>query len=198
MPRMARICALVAVLCTMAPGALTAADLLTGVDEAYAFRQLRRTPFERGAARQIEPSEARFLEALFASTDEAVLLNTDVDRWLTSDGERGLHPVDYLERMDALRARLDGLQAPGRIASIHRYVTRSLELQRSFVAEWHRAREQGRELESQRTDEFAYHEGLHRSRRLLLKAFAELRALYPDAEEDVYRAFHDHLRAVAL
>ncbi len=191
-------CALVAGSCLLTAGAATAADLLGDVAEAYAVRQLRRTPFDPREARHLDTSEARFLEDLFALTDEAVLLNTDVRRWFSTDGAGGLHAADYLERMDALWVHLDELETPGRVASVRRFVAESLKLQRSFVAEWHQALEEGRPFESQLTDEFAYHEGLHRSQRVLLKAFAELRALFPDAGEAVHAAFHDHLRAVGL
>jgi hypothetical protein len=159
---------------------------------------LRRTPFDPRAARHLETSETRFLEDLFSLTDEAMLLNTDVGRWFSTGGAGGLHAADYLERMNALRVRLDELETPDRIESVRRFVAESLTLQRRFVAEWHQALEEGRDFESQLTDEFAYHEGLHRSQRVLLKAFAELRALFPDAGEAVHAAFHDHLRAVSL
>jgi hypothetical protein len=191
-------CSLVAASCLLTAGAAMAAESLGDVDEAYAFRGLRRTPFDRHAAGYLERSEGRFLEDLFALTDEAVLLNADVGRWLSTGGGEGLHAIDYLERMDALRVQLDELETPGRIASVRRFVAESLLLQRSFVAEWHQALAGGRDFESQLTDEFAYHEGLHRSQRLLLKAFAELRALFPDVGETVQAAFHDHLRALSF
>ena len=189
---------LVAVSSLLTAGTVMAADLLGEVEEAYATRQLRRTQFDPRAARDLERSEARFLEDLFALTDEAVLLNTNVGRWFATRGAQGLHAADYLERMDALRVHLDELETPVRIASVRRFVAESLKFQRSFVAEWHQAQEEGRDFESQLTDEFAYNEGLHRSQRLLLKAFAELRALFPDAGEAAHAAFRDHLRAVAL
>ncbi len=191
-------CALVAGSCLLTAGAAMAADLLGDVAEAYAVRYLRRTPFDPRAAPHLETSEARFLEDLFALTDEAVLLNTDVRRWFSTDGAGGLHAADYLERMDALWVHLDELETPGRVASVRRFVAESLKLQRSFVAAWHQALEEGRPFESQLTDEFAYNEELHRSQRLLLKAFAELRALFPDAGEATHTAFLDHLRAVGL
>jgi hypothetical protein len=191
-------CVWVALSCVLAAGTSMAADLLGDVEAAYAFRHLRHTPFDGRSAGPLQPSEARFLEGLFTLTDEAVLLNTDAGRWFSTDRAQGLHAADYLERMDALRARLDGLEAPDRIASVKRFVAESLTLQRDFVAEWYQALEQGRDFDSQLTDEFAYHEGLHRSQRVLLKAFSELRGLFPDAGEAAHAAFHDHLRAVSF
>ena len=175
-----------------------AADLVAGVEDAYAVRDLQRTPFDPRAALHLAPEESRFLEDLFALTDEAVLLNINVGRWFFTDGVRGLHAEDYLDRADLLRERLDQLETPERVESVRGLLVQSLLLQRSFLEEWHQARREGRPFPSQLTDEFAYHEGLHRSHRLLLKAFAELHALFPDAGETTHMAFHDHLRAVDL
>ena len=66
------------------------------------------------------------------------------------------------------------------------------------MSDWYTALEAGEPFESQLTDEYAYHEGLHRSHRLILKAFAELRALFPDVGEAGQMAFLDHLRAMDL
>jgi hypothetical protein len=175
-----------------------AADLIASVEDAYAVRDLRHTPFDPRAALRLAPEESRFLEDLFASTDEAVLLNTNAGHWFFTDGARGIHPEDYLGRADLLLERLDQLETPKRVESVRGLLIQSLLLQRSFLMQWHQARREGRPFPSQLTDEFAYHEGLHRSQRLLLKAFAELYALFPDAGETTHRAFHDHLRAVDL
>ncbi len=175
-----------------------AADLVTSVEDAYAVRNLRRTPFDPRAALALAPEESRFLEDLFALTDEAVLLNTNVGRWFFTDGARGLHAEDYLGRADLLRERLDRLETPERVESVRGLLAQSLLLQRRFLEQWQQALDEGRPFRSQLTDEFAYHEGLHRSQRLLLKAFAELHALFPDAGETTHMAFHDHLRAVNL
>lgn len=175
-----------------------AADPIGSVEDGYAVRQLRRTPFDPRAALHLAPDESRFLEDFFALTDEAVLLNTNAGRWFFTRGAEGLHAVSYLERLDALRARLAGLETPERVSSVRNLVAEALALQRGFVAEWHEALEAGRPFESQLTDEYAYHEGLHRSHRMVLKAFAELHALFPDAGEASHRAFHDHLRAMDL
>jgi hypothetical protein len=175
-----------------------AADLIGSVEDAYAVRRLRRAHFDPRAASDLDAQESRFLEDLFALTDEAVLLNTNWLSWFFTRGAKGLHPVPFLDRMDALRARLGELETPERVESVRNLVAESLKLQRGFVAEWHTALKEGRPFESQLTDEVAYHEGLHRSHRLLLKAFAELHALFPQAGRTTHGAFHAHLRAVDL
>jgi len=149
-----------------------AAELVGSIEEAYAVRHLRRTPFDPRAALHLVPAESAFLEDVFALSDEAVLLNTNVGLWFSSRRAKGLHAAVYLERLDALRAHLEAVETPARLESVRTLLREALVLQRGLIAEWHQALEEGRPFESQRTDEFAYHEGLHRSHRLLLKVFA--------------------------
>ena len=177
---------------------LFGADLVDSVEGAYAARELRRTPFDSRGAQHEVPAELRFLENLFVLTDEASLLNTNVGRWFKTDGARGLHAADYRERMNELRARLEEMETPERVRSVRDLLLESLALQISFVNDWYGAIEAGQPFESQLTDEYAYHEGLHRSHRLILKAYAELRALFPEIGESSHRAFLDHLRGMDL
>ena len=160
--------------------------------------QIAGSQFDPRATHGLAEDEARFLEDLFALTEEAAELNTAVMRWLLSSESEGLHAADYLIRMDDVCQRIDQLNVPDRVESVRGYVAGSLRLQRSFVAEWFAAQRAGRPFTSQLTDEYAYHEGLHRSHRLLLKAFAELRALAPDADAPTHAAFRQHLHAVDL
>lgn len=186
-------CVLLAASCLWLAGGAHAADLLRNVDEAYARRGMARPVLD---VRAFEAAEGRFLEELFALTDEAVLLHTEVLRWLASEGERGLHADVYLERIDEVRARLAALEPPARIASVHELVAECLGHQRGFFADWGTALAEGKPFESQLTHEYAYHEGLHRSQRLLLKAYAELRALFPELGSETHAALRSRLRAV--
>lgn len=185
----------IALLATMP---VAAADLIENAEGAYAARHLRRTPFDPRIAAHVIPAESRFLEDCFAMTDEASLLNANVGRWFLSDGTRGLHPADYRERMKALLLRLRKLDTPARVMSVRNLIAESLTLQLGFISDWYEADNTGQPFESQLTDEYAYHEGLHRSHRLILKAFAELRALFPNIGEASQMAFLDHLRAMDL
>lgn len=150
------------------------------------------------ASLDADPAEERFLETLFALTDEAALQNARVVRWFLREGQEALYPADYLARADGVRARVEALAPPSRLANVHFYVVQCLRLQRAFVQEWYGALENGRPFASQLTDEYAYHEGLHRSRRLLLKAYAELRAFYPRADDETLHSFQAHLRTLEL
>jgi hypothetical protein len=190
-----RFCASLAAALLLQAVPAAAADLLRDVDEAYARRGLERPAID---PRDFESAEGRFLERLFSLTDEAVLLNMEALRWFASDGEKGLHPSAYLERFDPLRTRLGELETPERLSSVQQLLSECLGLQRGFVADWADALSEGRRFESQLTDEYAYHEGLHRSQRLTLKAYAELRALFPEAGDAAHAAFRTHLRMVSI
>jgi hypothetical protein len=174
------------------------ADLIDSVDGVYAARQLRRTRFDVRTARHEDSVELRFLENLFALTDEASWLNANVGLWFSTGRSRGLHAADYHERMSRLRARFEQMETPRRIRSIRVLLSESLGLQQAFVNDWYEAIEAGKVFESQLTHENAYHEGLHRSHRVVLKAYAELHALFPEIDESSRMAFLDHLRAMDL
>ena len=173
-----------------------ATDQFERVDDVYSAGQLRHTPFDARIMSISVPEESKFLENVFALTDESILLNANVRLWFRTNGVQGLHAADYLARMDEVSGRLEALDAPSRVRSVRDLLAESFALQRRFVNDWYDALQAGRPFESQLTDEYAYHEGLHRSHRLLLKTFAELRALYPDERDSNHRAFHDLLLAV--
>jgi len=175
-----------------------AADLIDDIDGAYAARELRRTQFDLRMAQHEDSAEMHFLGDLFVLTDDVSLLNTNVGRWFKTDGASGLHAADYRERMNELRVRLEEMETPERVRSVRDLLLESLVLQNAFVNDWYEAIEAGQPFESQLTNEYAYHEGLHRSHRLILKAYAELRALFPEIGESSHRAFLDHLRGMDL
>lgn len=196
MRRKLRLECLFAGLCLLTSLPAVSADLIDRVEDVDTVRQLRRTPFQQRAESHLDPEESRFLENIFTLTDEASLLNVNVGPWFQSDGESGLHPADCIERMDDLRVRLDNFETPVRVESVRDLIAEAFGLQRGFVHDWYEALEAGRPFESQLTNEYAYHEGLHRSHRALLKVLAELHALFPEVGETTHMAFHDHLRAV--
>jgi len=189
----------IALLVALFPGRpATPADLSDRAEDVWVARPLRLTAFDPAVEREMDRAESQFLVGLFALTDEAALLNADVSRWLVGESSEGLHPLDYVEDVDELRARLEGLPTPARLKPVRAPILECLGLQRDFIRDWFRAIAADEPFESQLTSEFAYHEGLHRSHRLLLKAFAELSALLPEAEETNRIAFQDHLGAMDL
>ena len=173
------------------------AGRLATPEEAYAARGLPRLVFDAREAR-IDPAEARFLEALFALTDTAVVENANLLRWFASDGRAGLHFLDARERLAAIRARIAALEPPARLGPVRALVLAALDHQRSFFADHYDAVQAGRPFESQLTDEFAWHDAPQRAREALLRAYAELRGLYPEADAATRGALNAHLRALDL
>lgn len=174
------------------------ADLIEDIEGAYAARQIEHVKLDPSDGSDLSSEDLRFFEELFALADEVVLINTNVLRWFLSGESKGLHAADYAERNTALALRFEALEVPARAESVRGYLIEMLELERRFVAEWYAANESGLVFSSQLTKESAYHEGLHRSGRLLLKSYAELRALFPGAGETTKRAIRLHLHAMVL
>lgn len=140
--------------------------------------------------------ETRSLETLFALTDERAALNREVLRWFVAGPGEGLYPADYLAQAGRVGERAEAFAPPPSLRTVHAYVLQAMQLQATFIAEWFDAHQRGAPFASQLTDEYAYHEGLHRSHRVLLKAYAELAALFPRASEARQRSFQAHLRAM--
>lgn len=143
-------------------------------------------------------AEAFFVQDLFERARELAHEGRLAAAWLASGGLRGTEFRDYRERADALLAELSALEAPVRVEEFGARVLGSLRLQRDFLADWARARDEGREFSSQLTSEFGYHEGLHRSRRERLRAYERALALFPDEDAATRRAFFDELGALDL
>lgn len=176
--------------------ALLGATLLCSSDASRAQAQSGPTAFDPKLLGDLPAAEVVFLGDLFALSDEIAELNGKAKLWFASAGALGLHAGEYIEGVEELLVHIPGLNTPPRLASVEQLVGQSLGLQLVFVRDWHDALRSGRTFESQLTDEFGYQESLHRSRRLLLQAYAELRALLPDEAPEVHRSFRDHLRAM--
>lgn len=159
-------------------------------------RTVQSENFDPRLASHLDRAESYFLEDIYAIAAEASGLNTKTMLWFRTAGAEGVHADDYLLRMRDLRDRLANLETSPRIRSIRDLLLEALALQGRFVSDWNQALIAGDPFESQLTKENAYHEGLHRSHRLLLKVYAELRALFPEIGGRNQRAFRDLLAAV--
>lgn len=152
-------------------------------------------------ASQLDSHEVSYLEALFARTDEAVVENTILLRWLAHDARAGRgFPAagDARDRLVEIRSRIAALEPPPRLRAVARLVVEALDHQRRFFADALEALEAGRSFRSQLDDEFAWHPAPQRAREALITAYAELRGLLPDLEADTRDALNAHLRALDL
>lgn len=187
---------LFAVVTTAAP--VRAAERFEHIHALFAAHGLVHVPVAIPASSDIARSEALFLELLFEEIDGVILANKNVLRWFGTDGREGSHPTDYRHRTATLAERIERLEPPVRAEPLRDYVIESIELQRQFVSEWAGALESGEPFASPLVDEYAYHEGLHRSHRLHLKIYAELLAVFPRIEDDLRDTMRLHLQGMGL
>jgi len=175
-----------------------AADRIEAAEAAFAAHELEHTKFADLEESELSTGDRLFLRNLFELIDEVAVLNANVVLWLFSDGERGTHAADYLKRSESLAAGFRALSPPARAEPVRGYLVECVRLQNGFVRDWFEALEEGSEPAFDAKDENAYHEGLHRSQRLLLKSYAELRAVFPGTSEEANRVMRAHLHAMGL
>ena len=179
-------------------GSASAAERIETVEAAFAAHHLEHTRFDDLKEPELSSADRLFLRDLFELIDEFVLLNANVTLWFFSDGEKGTHAAHYLERNETLAGRFEGLTPPVRAEPIRGYLVECARLQRDFIRDWLRAIENGSDLDFPARDENAYHEGLHRSERLLLKTYAEVRAVFPRTSDRTNQVIRSHLHAMGL
>lgn len=179
-------------------GSAWGADRIETLEAAFAAHHLEHTKFADLKESELSTADQLFLRNLFEQIDQFVLLNANVTLWFFSEGERGTHAADYLVRNEALVEGLSALSPPVRAETVRTYLVECARLQHDFVRDWLRAIENGSDLDFPARDENAYHEGLHRSERLLLKTYAEMRAVFPRASSEANRAIRSHLHAMGL
>jgi len=179
-------------------GSAWAADRIETLEAAFAAHHLEHTKFADLKESELSTADQLFLRNLFEQIDQFVLLNANVTLWFFSEGERGTHAADYLVRNEALVEGLSALSPPVRAEPVRTYLVECARLQHDFIRDWLRAIENGSDLDFPARDENAYHEGLHRSERLLLKTYAEMRAVFPGASSEANRAIRSHLHAMGL
>lgn len=174
------------------------ADLVETIEDVYAAHGAEHVHPDVTTDCGPAVEEVGFILPMLSVADEVTLLNANVARWLSSEGRRGLHPAHYAERVGPLTDRLEDVSFPEAGVATRDYLVDSIRLQSGFVREWANAVERKKSFESQRTDENAYHEGLHRSDRLLLKAYAEMQAFLPNRCDETTDAIRIHFHAMAF
>ena len=179
-------------------GSASAADRIETLEAAFAAHHLEHTKFADLKESELSTADQLFLRDLFELIDEFVLLNANVTLWFFSEGERGMHAADYLVRNEALVEGFSALTPPVRAEPVRTYLVECARLQHDVIRDWLRAIENGSDLDFPARDENAYHEGLHRSERLLLKTYAEMRAVFPGTSSQANRAIRSHLHAMGL
>ena len=167
------------------------------VEEAYQKMQHRHAsldPTSRGFTRE----EAAYLSRLFELVDLAIVEKMQAWTWFQSEGRKGKAVQEYRGRVDSLVALLDGLPAPERLREVQRLLVDAIRDQRAFFETWNEALTVGAAGKDSRE--------VYRSRGLYLKSssqklhqvYGQLMSLFPDAGQQNFDAFYDHLCVLDL
>ena len=167
------------------------------VDEAYqemAHRHAGLDPASAGFARE----EAACLSRLFELVDLAIVEKAQAWTWLHSEGRRGKPLPEYRIRLDALIARLDSLPAPDRLRPVQTLLADALRDQRAFFETWTPALEVG--ARGQENQDVQRSRGIYLkdSSRKLHQVYGQLMDLFPNAGQQNFDAFYDHLCVLDL
>jgi hypothetical protein len=190
-----RLAGLVAVACVTAL-ASTPVTAMT-VEEAYQELQHRHAsldPTSRGFSRE----EAAYLSRLFELVDLAIVEKMQAWIWFQSEGRKGKSVQEYRSRVDSLITILDGLPAPQRLREVQRSLVEAIRDQRAFFETWNEALTVSAAGKDNRE--------VYRSRGLYLKSssqklhhvYGQLMNLFPDAGQQNFDAFYDHLCVLDL
>jgi len=190
-----RLAGLAAVACLAALASASASAMT--VEEAYQEMQHRHAsldPTSRGFTRE----EAAYLSRLFELVDLAIVEKMQAWIWFQSEGRKGKAVQEYRGRVDSLVAILDGLPAPDRLREVQRLLVEAIRDQRAFFETWNEALTVGAAGKDNRE--------VYRSRGLYLKSssqklhqvYGQLMSLFPDAGQQNFDAFYDHLCVLDL
>ena len=167
------------------------------VEQAYeemAHRHAGLDPASAGFARE----EAACLSRLFELVDLAIVEKAQAWTWFQSEGRKGKSLPEYRIRVDALIARLDSLPAPDRLRPVQTLLADALRDQRAFFETWTQALEVG--AGGQDNQDVHRSRGMHlkNSSRKLHQVYGQLMDLFPNAGQQNFDAFYDHLCVLDL
>ncbi len=182
-----------AVLCAVVI-APAAAQTVEQAYEEMAHRHAGLDPASAGFTRE----EAAYLSRLFELVDLAIVEKAQAWTWFQSEGRKGKSLPEYRVRVDALIARLDSLPVPERLRSVQRLLVEAIRDQRAFFETWTQALEVG--SRGQDNQEVYRSRGIYLkdSSRKLHQVYGQLMDLFPNAGQQNFDAFYDHLCVLDL
>jgi hypothetical protein len=167
------------------------------VEEAYQEMRHRHAaldPTSRGFTRE----EAACLSRLFELVDLAIVEKMQAWTWFQSEGRRGSSVQEYRNRVDSLIAVLDGLPAPGNLREVQRLLVEAVRDQRAFFDTWNDALTVGAAGKDTREVYRSRGSYLKSSSQKLHQAYGRLMSLFPEAGQQNFDAFYDHLCVLDL
>lgn len=186
-----------AIAALLIPVRTIAASAPITVEDAYqelAHRHASLDPASAGFTRD----EAAYLSRLFELVDLAIVEKTQAWTWHQSEGRKGKSLPEYRTRVDVLVTRLDALPAPENLRQVQALLVEAIRDQRSFFETWSKALEVGASGKDNR--EVYKSRGLHlkNSSQKLHQAYGLLMDLFPNAGQQNFDAFYDHLCVLDL
>ena len=186
-----------AIAALLIPGRTLAASAPITVEDAYqelAHRHASLDPASAGFTRD----EAACLSRLFELVDLAIVEKTQAWTWYQSEGRKGKSLPEYRDRVDVLVTRLDALPAPENLRQVQALLVEAIRDQRAFFETWSKALEVGASGKDNR--EVYKSRGLHlkNSSQKLHQAYGLLMDLFPNAGQQNFDAFYDHLCVLDL
>ena len=186
-----------AIAALLIPGRSIAASAPITVEDAYqelSHRHASLDPASAGFTRD----EAAYLSRLFELVDLAIVEKTQAWTWYQSEGRKGKSLPEYRDRVDVLVARLDALPAPENLRQVQALLVEAIRDQRAFFETWTKALEVGAKGQDNR--EVYKSRGLHlkSSSQKLHQAYGLLMDLFPNAGQQNFDAFYDHLCVLDL
>jgi hypothetical protein len=165
------------------------------VEQAYQEMQHRHAtldPTSAGFSRE----EAAYLSRLFELVDLAIVEKMQAWTWFQSEGRKGKSVQEYRARVDVLIATLDNLPAPERLLGVKRLLVEATRDQRAFFETWNRAvAAAGRDNADAHRTRGNF---MKSSSQKLHQAYAQLMSLFPNAGQQNFDAFYDHLCVLDL
>src|SRR5262249_35009600 len=167
------------------------------VEEAYQEMQHRHAtldPTSRGFTKE----EAACLSKLFELVDLAIVEKMQAWTWFQSEGRKGNSLQEYKTRVDSLIAVLDGLPAPEKLRQVQRLLVEAVRDQRAFFDTWNDALAVSAAGKDTREVYRSRGNYLKSSSQKLHQAYGQLMSLFPDAGQQNFDAFYDHLCVLDL
>jgi len=176
--------------------ALAPARAMT-VEQAYQEMQHRHAtldPTSAGFSRE----EAAYLSRLFELVDLAIVEKMQAWTWFQSEGRKGESVQEYRNRVDSLIAILDGLPAPERLREVKRLLVDAIRDQRAYFETWDQALAVGAAGRDNREAQRSRGMYLKSSSQKLHQVYGQLMSLFPNAGQQNFDAFYDHLCVLDL
>lgn len=167
------------------------------VEDAYREMAHRHAGLDLGAA-GLSPEDGAYLSRLFELIDLAIVEKVQTWTWFQSEGRKGKSFQAYRASVDALIEKIDALPATDRLRSTHKLLVEAIRDQRAFFEAWQEAVQVSLQGKNNRSAHYSRMNYLRSSSAKLHQVYDRLLKLFPDAGQQNFDAFYDHLCVLDL